>query len=988
MKKFLTALTVISAAYAFAEDSGTIGSYTLTPEAGEVPEINTIKLNFPDTGIMGIDEPNTSGITLTSGSGQVYKVVAVNYNYDSYAELSFAPDGEGSPVIIKTPGTYTLTVPAGAFWKYNKPAITNDEITAVYTVIGSGQPDEPDPKPDTDPFAEFISNPADGERIGQFTTLTITFPEMPQEGLDWPIDASAITLRSADGSLTLEGNTPQLSKLNTVIIGFATPGSQYVDHTTITAAGDYTITIPAGTLSVYTKPELKNQEISVTFTIDPTLNFSCKLSPDPSKVYASISEINILPDGAMKSVALASDGENNFTLSSSDTIYSLAPADEDEGVKLTLPDDAVLSVGEWILTIPAEALTAVNESEISVSNPEAITATYTIKQPAQYSFTTDPREGEAISILTKYTVDIEGKPKKVTLDTNAGTPLLTDSKDNEYEMTAKVSGTSVMLAPKAGAVNTPGSYTINIPAGFIVTTDTDGLTAPLETIESTFKIIETADIDFNKGFFILNEGWFGHDASSLTHISEAGIPTYRAFNLVNPDRSLGITGGWITRYGNRIYTVAKQEGSNISGIQGGVVTEMNALNLAYENELLKTPGGQPHALAVATPDVAYLTTANGIFPIDMNTLTPSDALDIVESGKINCGEAIAYHGKVYAVAKSWDLIVIDPADNSFETVDCGPLVAPVITADGSLWFATLQEDKPFVRLNTETLTPEFLTIEIPEEGTAKIATPWQTWRPSPLAADIKENVVYYATKDQATQIARLDLTTGDFNPAFITLPSTESGQQCLYGKGISVDPGTGEIVLLVTENGYGTHYLFNAIYRCDPATGNILDDKTLILSKDYWFPSMNLWCGYEAPEINLADIEVPYNATSVTLDIASATTLPLGNHALIDYAVETSDPSAVEIDELAPGQYTLYITNDNEATVSVTASFMGLEASKTLAIRRQSGVCDIEIADGKLRDVYNSAGVLILHNATEEEVNTLSPGLYIIGGKKVMVTRR
>lgn len=976
---------MLSATCAFGAESGTIGAYTLTPEEGEVTEITTIKLNFPNTGIMGIDEPNTSGITLVSDAGKVYKVVSTNYTYETFAECYFAPEGESVPVTIKTPGTYTLTVPAGAFWKYNKPAITNDEITAVYTITGTGEPDEPEPT--TDPFSGYTSTPADGENVGQFSLLTITFPAMPEGGLDWPIDASAITLTSADGNISLAGNSPMLSKLNTLIIGFSATDTQYIDHQTITEAGTYTVHIPAGTLSADGKPELKNEDIEISFTIDPMLNFCCKFSPDPSKVYSSLSEIKVLPDGAMKSIAPA-EGGGAITLSSAEGEYTLIPSADGEGVALALAPDAMLNAGEWTLTIPAGALTALNESGLTIPNPEEITACYNIKEATRYTFTTSPEEGATLSILTKYTVDVEGKPKKVTVDTTAGTALLVNDKDEQFEMAAKVSGTSVMLAPKNGAVTTPGTYTVSIPEGYIVTTDADGLTAPLGAINTSFKITESAAADFNEGFLILNEGWFGHDASSLTHIPEAGLPTYRAFNLVNPERSLGITGGWITRYGDRIFTVAKQEGSNISGIQGGVVTAMDARNLAYSNELLKTPGGQPHALAAATADLGYLTTANGIFPINLNTLEAGEALDIVESGKLNCGEAVAYHGKVYVVAKSWDLIVIDPADNSFESVDCGPLAAPVITADGSLWFATLQEDKPFVRLDTETMTPEFLTIELPEEGTAKIATPWQTWRPSPLAADLSENVVYYATKDQATQIARLDLTTGEFNPAFITLPSTESGQQCLYGKGISIDPRTGEIVLNVTENGYGTHYLFNAIYRCDPVTGKILEDKTLPLSRDYWFPSMNIWCGYEAPVIELTDIEIPFGTNATTLDIAAATTLSLGNHALIDYSAETSEPAAVAIEETSAGTYKLTMLTDEPANVTVTASFMGLEASKTLTVTKESGVRKIEVSDGKMQDVYNAAGVLILRNASESEINSLAPGLYIIGGRKVMVTRR
>jgi len=51
-----------------------------------------------------------------------------------------------------------------------------------------------------------------------------------------------------------------------------------------------------------------------------------------------------------------------------------------------------------------------------------------------------------------------------------------------------------------------------------------------------------------------------------------------------------------------------------------------------------------------------------------------------------------------------------------------------------------------------------------------------------------------------------------------------------------------------------------------------------------------------------------------------------------------------------------------------------------------SGIEEILISeDNKDIDIYNLNGVCIKRNATEDDINSLAPGLYVVGGKKVFV---
>ena len=53
----------------------------------------------------------------------------------------------------------------------------------------------------------------------------------------------------------------------------------------------------------------------------------------------------------------------------------------------------------------------------------------------------------------------------------------------------------------------------------------------------------------------------------------------------------------------------------------------------------------------------------------------------------------------------------------------------------------------------------------------------------------------------------------------------------------------------------------------------------------------------------------------------------------------------------------------------------------------QSGIGSVAVdsEDARLKDVYNMQGILLKCNATEDDIHSLAPGLYIIRGKKVLV---
>lgn len=75
---------------------------------------------------------------------------------------------------------------------------------------------------------------------------------------------------------------------------------------------------------------------------------------------------------------------------------------------------------------------------------------------------------------------------------------------------------------------------MNIPSGYIVTTDTDGLEAQVPEITMSFTLVPAQGSDYDAGYMILNEGWFGHDNASLTHVGADGSINTNVFSTANP----------------------------------------------------------------------------------------------------------------------------------------------------------------------------------------------------------------------------------------------------------------------------------------------------------------------------------------------------------------------------------------------------------------------------------------------------------------------
>lgn len=947
---------------------------TIPSDKSTISSFSEVSLTFPNA-TYGLDIPSDLNNIKLRINGVDTRYIAGNLlikaPFDNVS-FSFKETEFGEPVTFTDTGKYEILIPAGVFSESGHSDYRNEAISLTFNILNPE---------DANPFHKYSVTPADNSTVGELYELSIAFPETGEAGIKWPFDISQVTLQRIGDDTVYTGNSAMLKQGSTVITGFGIAGNQYSEKLHFRTPGEYIVTIPAGVFTSEENNEISNSAICLRYTVDPAYNFTYKLSPAAGSVLASLSEIKLSADDALKSVKLNAESTSKAILSSGELQIELTASSDENGVTFT--PSSTVEVGEWTLTIPAGLLSGVTQEEINIINAEPISCQYTVKNPKTFTYTTTPSDGQTIPLFTKFVVGVLDSPKKVTVNTDAGQAVLKGN-NKEYNLSGKVSGTDVMFAVNGGASLSDGQYTVNIPAGYIVTTDADKLTAELPEISGTFTIEQPEAADYNEGLFIFNEGWYGKDMASFTLLPPVGPVRYNVFMENNPSYSLGLTGTEARHFGDKLYAVCKQDGANLSGIEGGVLTQIDAASMKYVDNIVSLEKGeQARAFCGVSGNKGYLSTSAGIYPVDLSSMTLGERFAAVSEKKQQHGSMLYYQGRVYAAVKDWDLIVIDPADDSMSEILTGPAVTTFVTPDGNIFTATLDEAHEFYKINPETLEAEYIEIKKGDyDGRTRVADVWRTWTPIPLAVDKTDNVVYYATETNAAQIARLNLDNGEFTPDFIKLPETESGQQIIYGQGISVDPRNGEIVLVTVEKGYGAHYTQNYVYRVEPKSGKIIDDKTIKLSENYWFPSMVVYNGYTAPELNLEPVSLAEG--NVRLNLHEHTVLAMGNKYEIEYTVESSDDDICKVVKLDNGQYMLSPKADGTAIISVKAEFMGLtsDAQFTTSTSSIESVAD-ETSD--LINVYTTSGLHILKNADKTALNTLPKGIYIVNGKKYIV---
>lgn len=551
--------------------------------------------------------------------------------------------------------------------------------------------------------------------------------------------------------------------------------------------------------------------------------------------------------------------------------------------------------------------------------------------------------------------------------------------------------------------------------------DSIDMSGDIEYVKAPQASDETDGMDYTTGKFVLNEGWFGNENSTLNYIDGNGKLVYRAFQKENPGMELGATAEFATIYGDRLYVIAKQAQTSGTSVKGGRLTICDAKTLKcikqFENIYTDDKGlsvADGHAFLGVNENKAYISTNNGIYMLDIEALEVKGKLTGNISGSESssdnlCGGQIGtmvrVNENVFAVSRKNGILVFDADADTLKTVIGGPdkwsYGSVVLSKDGNVWASVSAasgsgQAAPFImKINPETC--DTTRVNMPE-GIYPPANSWYAWTPDGFCASTQQNVLYWnggeSSWESGKLVFRYDIDSNKFEK-FIDFNEDPDSWQ-IYGCSFRIDPATDHAVVSLYKDFGETAY----IVREYDYNGNVVNEYAL--ESNYWFPSLPLFPDNGVPVVaGVEDIRTE-STEAFTVSLASiATDTDNIQAAIVKTVKDISDREVVDAVirygnlDITPqgksGQADITIgINSNgklaETTVSVlvetSTSVDGAEAYKSIYFYDNtitvSGYKGYEFA------LYNITGQQIMRFTANSDLQTVSTalqsGTYILRG--------
>ena len=418
-----------------------------------------------------------------------------------------------------------------------------------------------------------------------------------------------------------------------------------------------------------------------------------------------------------------------------------------------------------------------------------------------------------------------------TVDTGNGPEQVKDEEGNPIPARAGATGSFI-----SDVVYTDKNIT------FIFSDGTE-ITMPVEfTVKADDKAQPKVEA---KGFYIVNEGWFGHDKGSVNYFEKNGTsytPHYRAFKAANPDTELGNTTCYGAIWGDNFYLISKQDNRLVIA---------DAQNLKSK-KVITDLGGDGRSFLGIDDQKAYIGYNGGIKTFNIENLTLGEAIAGV-SGEI--GNMCYAYGKVFAVSDE-NLYIIDAKTDEVKKTVAGSYSSVVTAKDGSVWVAAADK---FIVYNPNDLEK---TKEIAYPVDAAVSSSWGSWNPGGLCASTQTNTLYWTTGTSPwskNAVCKYDIDASNANSSFYTLLNDEDGKKrVLYGAGLRVDPLSDNLVLQSCRDEW--EYAYNWLFLLsNTGTLNtsfvVADDKEPTAGNGYyWFPSMPVFEDANKPQILLNQV--------------------------------------------------------------------------------------------------------------------------------------
>lgn len=516
------------------------------------------------------------------------------------------------------------------------------------------------------------------------------------------------------------------------------------------------------------------------------------------------------------------------------------------------------------------------------------------------------------------------------------------------------------------------------------------------------KLVENVDVKtmrtgslaaFTDGFFMINEGWLGHDNGSINWIGSDGTVVYAAEAKANGNEvQLGVTSPFGQVYGGKLYVTSKQ---------GNRFVAFDALTLKALAKIETIGEGDGRGVLAVDDKKVYIGSARGeiaIFDTATNEIV-GNVSGLAEYQQVGTMERVGKY--VFASQATAGLQVIDPTtDKVVKTIPMDGNSGLVVSKDGYVW---LVAGSKLLRVNPVSL--DAMEVAIPNS----IASQWGVWKPDQICASYDENAFYYAyggswTQDKLGKLKILEDGTLEEDSDFqFTMPEGESNSQIFYGV-IRIDPHSGNLIVATVQSGYGDNYSYNWIHWVNPKTGNI--EKTVQLKDDsgnnyYWFPSLPVFPDTENPVINLDDLDfktaeaktIPI--TELVADADNLSVLATVNASVSDESIARVDYDGLNLIVTPQSQGAtdlLVVVNSNGKTVEKTVNAVVSDLSSVEANAMNRIKVYPTLVDGSFRisgiddacevSVFNSLGMEVsrqfVENGQPVDMSGMPKGSYFV----------
>lgn len=502
-----------------------------------------------------------------------------------------------------------------------------------------------------------------------------------------------------------------------------------------------------------------------------------------------------------------------------------------------------------------------------------------------------------------------------------------------------------------------------------------------------------AEAPYNSGgVFILNEDWYGHNNSTLNHLSLSGQFSYRIIQAENQDThySLGCTAQYAAIYGGQMYIISKQaqdpgEGEHSQWRGGRVVcVDAKTMKVQYSIENIFTINGKSAADGRSFVGVdeskGYVGTSNGIFVLNLQAGTIGKRIAGTENPLITGGEQktdgtgplyrnqigimIRAYDYVFAIQQDKGIHVINPETDEVLTTISGCFSTMVQSKDGYIWAArnTNKDEQTFpygfsgeewqgnelLRIDPRTLeqTP-FDIAAISGNEDLIVEQTWYAWTAGSLSAATQENALYFSFTENIldwyngrTHVYKYDIDNNSINEIFDT---TTKGDYYIYNSGtVRVSPHGGNIYIACFKNNVSSN---NWVFFQIKPDGTFVGSYTPI--KNYWYPALFVFPDMAKPTVK--------NFSNTTVNGGQTIGIPLGDMAsdrdhiaaaITKRVISVSDPMAVQS---VVQRDTLWVTalanEDKQVSVVVRFNSNGQIVDKTLAVDIQYVATNITHAE-------------------------------------------